>query len=244
MSLEDALGAVDPQEVLNNQITQRMPDVAKNDQGNVDPQSVLNRLIRKGMAPPTAPAKDETTDFSKYGKTKDEIAKSPPEDEETADFSQYGQTADEIEKAGQPKPAPAPTSSGLSVGARSLAQGPVSAVGNEVVGPAGPTTSTRMDRFTDELLEHTGLLVMVGKAERGPAAVQSIARHGASYLIAVGGAAILIAKSIKSSKVVAFPELGMEAIHEFKVEQMPVTVAVDSTGNSIHESGPKAWRRA
>lgn len=120
--------------------------------------------------------------------------------------------------------------------------GPVNAVGTEVVGPAGPTTSTRMDRFTDELLEHTGLLVMIGKAERGPAAVASIARHGASYLIAVGGAAILIAKSIKSSKVVAFPELGMEAIHEFKVEQMPVTVAVDSAGNSIHESGPKAWR--
>ena len=108
--------------------------------------------------------------------------------------------------------------------------GPVNAVGTEVVGPAGPTTSTRMDRFTDELLEHTGLLVMVGKAERGPAAVASIARHGASYLIAVGGAAILIAKSIKSSKVVAFPDLGMEAIHEFKVEQMPVTVAVDSAG--------------
>lgn len=120
--------------------------------------------------------------------------------------------------------------------------GPVNAVGGEVVGPAGPTTSTRMDRFTDELLEHTGLLVMIGKAERGPAAVQSIARHGAAYLIGVGGAAILISKSIKSSKVVAFPELGMEAIHEFRVEEMPVTVAVDAGGNSIHESGPKAWR--
>lgn len=120
--------------------------------------------------------------------------------------------------------------------------GPVNAVGGEVVGPAGPTTSTRMDRFTDELLEHTGLLVMIGKAERGPAAVQSIARHGAAYLIGVGGAAILISKSIKSSKVIAFPELGMEAIHEFRVEEMPVTVAVDAGGNSIHESGPKAWR--
>jgi fumarate hydratase class I len=122
--------------------------------------------------------------------------------------------------------------------------GPVSAVGEEVVGPAGPTTSTRMDRFTDTLLEHTGLLVMIGKAERGPAAVESIARHGAAYLIAVGGAAILISKSIKSSKVIAFPEFGMEAIHEFRVEEMPVTVAVDAAGNSIHESGPKAWRRA
>jgi len=122
--------------------------------------------------------------------------------------------------------------------------GPVNAVGEEVVGPAGPTTSTRMDRFTGELLEHTGLLVMVGKAERGLAAVEAIARHGAAYLIAVGGAAILISKSIKSSKVVAFPELGMEAMHEFRVEEMPVTVAVDATGNSIHESGPKAWRRA
>lgn len=121
--------------------------------------------------------------------------------------------------------------------------GPVNAVGEEVVGPAGPTTSTRMDRFTNDLLEHTGLLVMVGKAERGPAAVEAIARHGAAYLIAVGGAAILISKSIKSSKVVAFPELGMEAIHEFKVEEMPVTVAVDAQGDSIHESGPKAWRR-
>jgi fumarate hydratase class I len=122
--------------------------------------------------------------------------------------------------------------------------GPVNAVGGEAVGPAGPTTSTRMDRFTDELLENTGLLVMIGKAERGPAAVESIARHGAAYLIGVGGAAILISKSIKSSKVVAFPDLGMEAIHEFKVEEMPVTVAVDARGNSIHETGPKAWRRA
>jgi fumarate hydratase class I len=122
--------------------------------------------------------------------------------------------------------------------------GPVNAVGGEAVGPAGPTTSTRMDRFTDELLENTGLLVMIGKAERGPAAVESIARHGAAYLIGVGGAAILISKSIKSSKVIAFPDLGMEAIHEFKVEEMPVTVAVDARGNSIHETGPKAWRRA
>lgn len=121
--------------------------------------------------------------------------------------------------------------------------GPVRPVGEEVVGPAGPTTSTRMDRFTDELLAHTGLSVMIGKAERGPDAVRAIARHGAAYLIAVGGAAILVSKSIKSARVVAFPELGMEAIHEFRVEQMPVIVAVDSSGNSIHDSGPKMWRK-
>jgi fumarate hydratase class I len=120
--------------------------------------------------------------------------------------------------------------------------GPVQAVGDEVVGPAGPTTATRMDRFTDELLAHTGLSVMIGKAERGPGAIEAIARHGAAYLVAVGGAAILVAKSIKSAHVVAFPELGMEAIHEFRVEQMPVTVAVDAHGNSIHDSGPRIWR--
>jgi fumarate hydratase, class I len=121
--------------------------------------------------------------------------------------------------------------------------GPVTAVGDEAVGPAGPTTSTRMDRFTDELLEKTGLLVMIGKAERGPDAIASIARHGAAYLIAVGGAAYLVSKAIRSSRVIAFDDLGMEAIHEFIVEDMPVTVAVDATGASIHHLGPKAWRR-
>lgn len=120
--------------------------------------------------------------------------------------------------------------------------GPVDAVAGEAVGPAGPTTSTRMDPYTDLLLERTGLLLMVGKAERGPETVQSIARHGAAYLIAVGGAAYLVSKAIKASRVLAFADLGMEAIHEFTVEEMPVTVAVDTQGTSIHESGPKAWR--
>jgi fumarate hydratase, class I len=121
--------------------------------------------------------------------------------------------------------------------------GPVQAVGEEAVGPAGPTTSTRMDRFTDQLLEQTGLLVMIGKAERGSDVVASIAKHGAAYLIAVGGAAYLVSKSIRSAKVLAFDDLGMEAIHEFVVEDMPVTVAVDATGASIHLLGPMHWRR-
>ena len=120
--------------------------------------------------------------------------------------------------------------------------GPVDAVRDEAVGPAGPTTATRMDKFTDTLLERTGLLGMIGKAERGPAAIESIARHGAVYLIATGGAAYLVSKAIRSSRVIAFPELGMEAIHEFVVEDMPVTVAVDSRGESIHEKGPAHWR--
>lgn len=120
--------------------------------------------------------------------------------------------------------------------------GPVDAVRDEVVGPAGPTTATRMDKFTDTLLEKTGLLGMIGKAERGPAAIESIARHGAVYLIATGGAAYLVSKAIRSARVVAFPELGMEAIHEFVVEDMPVTVAVDSRGESVHEKGPAQWR--
>jgi len=120
--------------------------------------------------------------------------------------------------------------------------GPVDAVRDEVVGPAGPTTATRMDKFTDTLLEKTGLLGMIGKAERGPEAIESIARHGAVYLIATGGAAYLVSKAIRSSKVIAFPELGMEAIQEFVVEDMPVTVAVDSRGESIHEKGPAQWR--
>ncbi len=120
--------------------------------------------------------------------------------------------------------------------------GPVNPVGNEVVGPAGPTTATRMDKFTDTLLEKTGLLGMIGKAERGPAAIESIARHGAVYLIATGGAAYLVSKAIRSARVIAFPELGMEAVYEFEVEDMPVTVAVDTQGNSVHKSGPEEWR--
>lgn len=122
--------------------------------------------------------------------------------------------------------------------------GPVDAVAGEAVGPAGPTTATRMDRFTEMMLGEAGLLVMIGKAERGPAAVEAIARHKAAYLIAVGGAAYLVSKAIRSSRVLAFADLGMEAIHEFVVEDMPVTVAVDPTGASIHRLGPALWRRA
>ncbi len=120
--------------------------------------------------------------------------------------------------------------------------GPVDPVRDEVVGPAGPTTATRMDKFTDQLLEQTGLIGMIGKAERGPAAIESIKRHGAVYLMAVGGAAYLVAKAIKSSRLVAFEDLGMEAIREFEVEDMPVTVAVDSRGESVHQTGPATWR--
>ncbi len=120
--------------------------------------------------------------------------------------------------------------------------GPVDAVGDEVVGPAGPTTATRMDKFTDLMLEKTGLLGMIGKAERGPATVESIAKHKAVYLMAVGGAAYLVSKAIKKSRVVAFEDLGMEAIYEFEVEDMPVTVAVDSTGNNVHATGPAIWK--
>ena len=120
--------------------------------------------------------------------------------------------------------------------------GPVDAVGDEAVGPAGPTTSTRMDKFTETMLSRTGLLVMVGKAERGPAAVDAIRRHGAAYLIAIGGAAYLVSKAIRSARVLAFGDLGMEAIHEFVVEDMPVTVAVDASGTSIHRDGPARWR--
>jgi fumarate hydratase class I len=120
--------------------------------------------------------------------------------------------------------------------------GPVDPVGDEVVGPAGPTTATRMDKFTDELLERTGLLGMIGKAERGPQAIESIARHRAVYLIATGGAAYLVSRAIRAARVVAFPELGMEAVYEFEVEDMPVTVAVDTQGQSIHELGPREWK--
>ena len=119
--------------------------------------------------------------------------------------------------------------------------GPVDPVRDEAVGPAGPTTATRMDKFTDLMLEKTGLFAMVGKAERGPAAIDSIKRHGAAYLIAVGGAAYLVSKAIRRARVVAFPELGMEAIYEFEVADMPVTVAVDARGESVHDSGPREW---
>ncbi len=120
--------------------------------------------------------------------------------------------------------------------------GPVDPVRGEVVGPAGPTTSTRMDKFTRHMLEHTGLLGMVGKAERGPVAIEAIRDNKAIYLMAVGGAAYLVSKAIKKSRVLGFDDLGMEAIYEFEVEDMPVTVAVDSQGNSVHESGPKEWK--
>lgn len=120
--------------------------------------------------------------------------------------------------------------------------GPVDPVDDEAVGPAGPTTATRMDKFTDMMLDRLGLIGMVGKAERGAAARQSIREHGAVYLMAVGGAAYLVSKAIKSSRLVAFEELGMEAIREFDVLEMPVTVAVDARGESIHETGPNEWR--
>jgi fumarate hydratase, class I len=121
--------------------------------------------------------------------------------------------------------------------------GPVDPVPGEAVGPAGPTTSTRMDKFTEEILARTGLIGMVGKAERGPEAVEAIARHRAVYLIAIGGAAFLVSKAIKSARVLAFAELGMEAIYEFAVEDMPVTVAVDVNGASVHRLGPEQWRK-
>lgn len=120
--------------------------------------------------------------------------------------------------------------------------GPVDAVRDEVIGPAGPTTATRMDRFLPTILPATGLRVMIGKAERGPAAIEAIRQAGAVYLIAVGGAAYLVSQSIRSARVVAWPDLGMEAIHEFEVRDMPVTVAVDTTGASVHATGPARWR--
>jgi fumarate hydratase class I len=121
--------------------------------------------------------------------------------------------------------------------------GPVDPVRGEVVGPAGPTTATRMDKFTEMMLEKTGLIAMVGKAERGPAGIEAIRKHHAAYLMAVGGAAYLVSKAIKASRVVAFEDLGMEAIYEFTVEDMPVTVAVDATGTSVHQTGPAEWSR-
>ncbi len=120
--------------------------------------------------------------------------------------------------------------------------GPVDPVRDEVVGPAGPTTATRMDKFTETMLAETGLIGMVGKAERGKIGIEAIKKHGAVYLIAVGGAAYLVAKAIRSSRVVAFADLGMEAIYEFEVEDMPVTVAVDTQGRSVHETGPAEWK--
>jgi fumarate hydratase class I len=120
--------------------------------------------------------------------------------------------------------------------------GPVDPVRDEVVGPAGPTTSSRMDRFVEPMLANTGLLGMVGKSERGAAAIESIRNHGAVYCIAVGGAAYLVSKAIRGSKVLAFADLGMEAIYEFEVKDMPVTVAVDSRGDAVHRSGPREWR--
>jgi len=121
--------------------------------------------------------------------------------------------------------------------------GPVDPVRDEVVGPAGPTTATRMDKFTETMLGRTGLIAMVGKAERGPAAIESIRKHKAAYLMAVGGAAYLVAKAIRKSRVLAFEDLGMEAIYEFEVQDMPVTVAVDANGTSVHTTGPAEWSR-
>ncbi|USZ15618.1 fumarate hydratase [Moraxella sp. FZFQ2102] len=120
--------------------------------------------------------------------------------------------------------------------------GPVDPVRDEVVGPAGPTTATRMDKFTRQMLEQTGLLGMIGKSERGQAACEAIADNKAVYLMAVGGSAYLVSKAIKKAQVVAFPELGMEAIYEFEVKDMPVTVAVDSSGSSVHATAPKIWQ--
>ena len=121
--------------------------------------------------------------------------------------------------------------------------GPVDPVRDEVIGPAGPTTATRMDKFTGPLLEKTGLLGMIGKAERGQLAIDAIKQHKAVYLMAVGGAAYLVSKAIRKSRIVAFEDLGMEAIHEFEVEEMPVTVAVDSQGTSVHRTGPAKWKQ-
>lgn len=143
----------------------------------------------------------------------------------------------DMAEKGEPMPA------GLDFNGRMIYYvGPVDAVRDEVVGPAGPTTSTRMDKFTDYMLDKTGLIGMIGKSERGEAVIQSIKQHGAVYFIAVGGAAYLVSKAIRGARMVAFPELGMEAIREFDVVDMPVTVAVDSAGNSVHQSGPAIWK--
>jgi fumarate hydratase class I len=120
--------------------------------------------------------------------------------------------------------------------------GPVDPVRDEVVGPAGPTTATRMDKFTEMMLAQTGLIAMIGKAERGPVAIEAIRKHKSAYLMAVGGAAYLVAKAIKAAPVVGFADLGMEAIYEFDVVDMPVTVAVDALGTSVHNTGPAEWQ--
>ncbi len=120
--------------------------------------------------------------------------------------------------------------------------GPVDPVRDEVVGPAGPTTATRMDKFTEMMLGKTGIIGMIGKAERGPKAIEAIKKHKAVYLMAIGGAAYLVSKAIRAARVVAFADLGMEAVHEFEVQDMPVIVAVDSRGDSVHETGPAKWR--
>ena len=112
---------------------------------------------------------------------------------------------------------------------------------DEAVGPAGPTTATRMDKFTEMMLAQTGLIAMIGKAERGPVAIEAIRKHRAAYLMAVGGAAYLVSKAIRKSRVLAFEDLGMEAIYEFEVQDMPVTVAVDAAGTSVHQTGPAEW---
>jgi fumarate hydratase class I len=121
--------------------------------------------------------------------------------------------------------------------------GPVDPVRDEVVGPAGPTTATRMDKFTEMMLENTGLIAMIGKAERGAAAIETIRRHRAAYLMSIGGAAYLVSKAIRASRCVAFEDLGMEAIYEFTVAEMPVTVAVDAAGGNVHETGPAQWNQ-
>jgi fumarate hydratase, class I len=120
--------------------------------------------------------------------------------------------------------------------------GPVDPVRDEAVGPAGPTTATRMDKFTEMMLAQTGLIAMIGKAERGPAAIEAIRKHKSAYLMAVGGAAYLVAKAVRSARVLGFADLGMEAIYEFDVRDMPVTVAVDANGTSVHNTGPKEWQ--
>jgi fumarate hydratase class I len=120
--------------------------------------------------------------------------------------------------------------------------GPVDPVRDEAVGPAGPTTATRMDKFTEMMLAQTGLIGMIGKAERGPTAIEAIRKHQSAYLMAVGGAAYLVAKAVKKAKVVGFEDLGMEAIYEFEVNDMPVTVAVDAQGTSVHQTGPREWQ--
>jgi fumarate hydratase class I len=120
--------------------------------------------------------------------------------------------------------------------------GPVDPVRDEVVGPAGPTTATRMDSFTEMMLAQTGLIAMIGKAERGPVAIEAIRKHKRAYLMAVGGAAYLVSKAIRGAKVVGFADLGMEAIYEFEVQDMPVTVAVDAQGTSVHQTGPREWQ--